>query len=106
MTDAELIELSLRARLAQAYDESIRTSALANTVYVDYFRISSTLDAVVLITRSEEPFFRHRAADRSLKEPDAGPKARDISCNDEAWAMELLQLLRVAQVLDNLARVL
>ena len=102
MTQDELLELSLRARLAQAKSDDIRamfTPAKTTVVFNDY-RIWCNATNAVLINRQAKQFFWHPLG--SINGP-AGPLW--IECSNDHWAQDLLTKLRTDQVLDQLATI-
>jgi hypothetical protein len=109
MTDAELIELSLRARLAQLQSKDIRAMfSRGRTLHIDQFMITSNRDNIVFAGINGEPFFWHssrRDPLSDLSDPEPPSQIKDIVCKDRVLAKELLSRLRTAQVLDDLARI-
>ncbi len=106
MTDADLMEISLRARLAQAQNKDvIGMFTRGRTVLVGRFMVSSNRDNVVFAGINGEPFFWHKSHREPLSRPDPPPRARDIECTDDELAKELLARLRTDQVLDDLMRI-
>ena len=111
MTEIELMELSLRARMAQAKGEHTRVFdrgkliRLGATVYFNRFRISSNSEHDVMINRVGKAFFWHKSCVVTPVGPDVLSWVKAIKCTNDEWGMELLIQLRVAQILDNLASI-
>jgi len=106
MTDAELLELSIRARLAQAQSEDVVARfTRGKTVHLDGFKIITNNLYLVQISRNGEPIFWHLSHRDPLSKPDLPPQIKDITCAHNGLAKRLLSVLRTSQVLDNLARI-
>lgn len=104
MTDAELIELSLRARLAIVQNNDLLAffRVRATRLFDDY-RVSSNFEHLLMISRNDKQFFWHRDHLGEIKKPDPPPRIKDIKCTNNEWASALLCKLRAMQVLDQLA---
>jgi len=102
MTQKELLELSLRARIAQAKGEGIRALFTpARTIYIFvHYKVWCTSSGVVMINRGGDEFFFH-----PMGAINGGPEPWWIECTNFEWAQDLLTKLRESQVLDQLARI-
>lgn len=103
LTDAERIELSLRARLALSRSISGALATYAVVRMFGDFRISRNLHYVVAIERQGKCFFWHRSRGNPPSQPDPRPRSKDIDCSRDDWAKVLLLRLRETQVLSQLA---
>jgi hypothetical protein len=99
MSEAELLELSLRARRYRSAHGK-RRMGQTTAVYFDRFRISDTFEAIVSVNRVGHVFFRHW-----YDSPKDEGKRGQFECTNDEWAKELLIKLRTAQVLDTLANI-
>lgn len=93
MSEVELRELSLRARLAQLRNDSISAFMPSRVALVfDDYRIWSSGTRIVMINHHGNQFFWHNTTN-------------DIECTNDEWAKALLVKLRTVQILDQMADV-
>jgi hypothetical protein len=89
MTDDERVELSQRTNL---YIEAERRSG-QDTAYLAPYKMSRRWDGLQINDATGRVFFYHRV------------RVPVIECTSDHMAMDLLQKLRIVQVLDTLARI-
>ena len=100
MTKAELLELSLRARIYLAgltRPNPFRSNR--GPVYLGDYRIWTMNKSMMLINRGAEPFFDHIETVMGVEDPSK------VSCTNDEWASDLLLKLRGAQILNTLAKI-
>ena len=95
MTELELQELSIRARIYQQRHGTRRMSVLGAVIFNGYV-IKSMWSTKVKISRGKGlDIFRHWGEQDN----------HFLECNDHEACQELLAKLRVEQILDNLANI-